>query len=69
MEKNKHLGIRVDAALHRKLAYVAEYDGRSINGEILFLVRQYIREFEAEHGKIEPDVVSAPDANQKKISL
>jgi len=49
---NKHLGIEIDPALHHKLRYIAKYEGRSINGQILYLVRQNIREFEANEGEI-----------------
>lgn len=52
MEKEKHLGIRINEELHYKLHYVAQYDGRSINGEILYLLRQYILEYEKIHGEI-----------------
>jgi hypothetical protein len=48
-KKDKHLGIRIDDDLHYKLHYVARYDGRSANGEILYLLRQYIADFEAKH--------------------
>lgn len=51
----KHLGIQVDPELHRKLHYIAKYEGRSANGQILYLIRQCIRNFEEEHGKIEDD--------------
>lgn len=53
MNKDKHLGIRIDSELHYKLHYVSRYDGRSANGEILYLIRKYIESFEKEHGKIE----------------
>lgn len=53
MEKNKHLGLRIDENTHRKLAILAEYEGRSINGEVLYLIRQAIAEHEKQHGKIE----------------
>lgn len=49
---NKHLGIEIDPELHHKLRYIAKYEGRSINGQILYLVRQCIREFEAKEGEI-----------------
>lgn len=42
MEKNKHLGLRIDTETHEKLKSLAEYDGRSINGEVLYLIRQAI---------------------------
>lgn len=46
MEKNKHLGLRIDAETHKKLKALADYEGRSINGEVLYLIRQAIRQFE-----------------------
>ena len=52
MKKEKHLGIRINSTLHYKLHYVAKYDGRSGNGEILYLIRQYIAEFENKYGEI-----------------
>ena len=51
-KKNKHLGIEIDPELHRKLHYIAKYEGRSGNGQILHLIRQCIRDFEAAHGPI-----------------
>ena len=52
-KNNKHLGIEIDPELHYKLHYISKYYGRSANGEILFLVRQAIREFENAEGAIE----------------
>ncbi len=52
MKKEKHLGIRINAGLHYKLHYVAKFDGRSGNAEILYLIRQYIAEFEKKYGEI-----------------
>ena len=46
MEKEKHLGLRIDAETHKKLKSLAEFEGRSINGEVLYLIRQAIIEFE-----------------------
>lgn len=54
-KENKHLGIEIDPVLHRKLKSVAKYEGRSINSQVLYLVRQCIRQFEEEHGNIEDD--------------
>lgn len=53
MEKNKHLGIRIDSELHHKLHYICQYEGRSANGQILYLIRRCIADFEAKHGEIE----------------
>ncbi len=51
-KNNKHLGIEIDPELHYKLHYIADYEGRSANGQILYLIRKCIREFEAENGEI-----------------
>lgn len=53
---NKHLGLEIDPELHYKLHYIAKYEGRSANGQVLYLIRQCIREFEEKVGKIDlPD--------------
>ena len=49
---NKHLGIEIDKDLHYKLHYVAKYEGRSGNGQVLYVLNKYIREFEKENGEI-----------------
>lgn len=57
-KKNKHLGIEIDPELHYKLHYIAKYEGRSGNGQILYLIRKCIAEFEKQDGVIEvPDDV------------
>ena len=52
-KKNKHLGMEIDPELHYKLRYVAKYEGRSANGQILYLLRQCIKQFEEREGVIE----------------
>ncbi len=47
-EKDKHLGLRIDSDTHNKLKDLAEYEGRSINGEVLYLIRQAIKKYEQE---------------------
>ena len=51
-KNNKHLGIEIDPILHYKLSYIAKYEGRSVNRQVLYLVRKCIREFEDEQGEI-----------------
>ena len=48
MEKDKHLGLRIDSETHQKLKELSEYEGRSINGEVLYLIRQAIKKYEKE---------------------
>lgn len=54
-KNNKHLGIEVDPVLHYKLHYIAKFEGRSANGQILYLIRQCIKKFEEENGEISLD--------------
>jgi len=50
--KEKHLGLRIDAETHRKLQYLAEREDRSINKEVLYLIRKEITRYEKENGTI-----------------
>ncbi|MDO5019145.1 MAG: Arc family DNA-binding protein [Lachnospiraceae bacterium] len=52
MEKDKHLGLRIDVETHEKLKSLAEYEGRSINGEVLYLIRQAIAQHEQQKGAL-----------------
>ena len=55
-KNNKHLGIEIDPELHYKLHYISKYEGRSANGQILYLIRKCIREFEEQEGEIEIEI-------------
>mgnify|MGYP004618847467 FL=1 len=52
-KENKHLGIEISPELHAKLKYIAKYEGRSMNGQVLYLIRICIKDFEKENGTIE----------------
>lgn len=52
-EKNKHIGLRCTEEMLIKLKYISEFEGRSINGEILYLINHEIKRFEDKYGKIE----------------
>lgn len=45
--------LRVSQNILDKLAYIAEYEGRTKNKEIEQLIKKRIAEFEETHGKIE----------------
>lgn len=51
MNKSKFT-VRVEDEILQKFRYVAEYNARSANREIEFLMRKRIAEFEKTHGKI-----------------
>ena len=45
--------LRIKQLLLDKLGYIAEYEGRTKNKEIEYIIRKHIEEFENKHGKIE----------------
>lgn len=51
--KEKHLSVRLNEELLKKLHYVARQSGRSGNGHVLYLIRRYIEQFEQQNGEIE----------------
>jgi len=51
-KNNKHLGIEVEPELHYKIKQIAKFEGRSVNGQILYLIRRCIREYEEKEGQI-----------------
>ena len=51
----KHLSIRMDEELHDKIQYIASYNDRSMSRQILNLMRDCVRDFEKEHGVIQPE--------------
>ena len=59
----KSVSIRFEEEMLRKLSYISDYEGRSVNSHILVLVRENIAAFEELHGKIEGDI--APAVNVK----
>ena len=46
MREIKNIGIRVPPETHAKLQSIAEYEGRTINGQVLWLINRCIRDFE-----------------------
>ena len=52
----KSVSIRIEEEMLKKIGYVADYEGRSVNSHILVLIRENIKAFEAAQGKIEGDL-------------
>ena len=59
----KSVSIRIEEEMLQKIGYIADYEGRSVNSHILVLIRNAIKTFENEHGKIKGDI--CPDDNVK----
>ena len=59
----KSVSIRIEEEMLRKLSFVADYEGRSVNSHVLALIRENIRAFEKQHGPAEEAIT--PDTNVK----
>ena len=62
----KSVSIRIEEEMLQKIAYVADYEGRSVNSHILVLVRESIRKFEEDNGEIKEKVASADNVKPGK---
>lgn len=61
----KSVSIRIEEEMLKKISYVADYEGRSINSHILILIRDSIKAFEMKNGKIEIGTPIQPYDNVK----
>lgn len=52
IEKMSKFTVRVNEETLQKFRYVAEYNARSANRELEFLMKKHIAEFEKRHEKI-----------------
>ncbi len=59
----KSVSIRIEQEMLDKIGYIADYEGRSVNSHILVLIRESIKKYEEENGKIEGKI--KPDVNVK----
>ena len=59
----KSVSIRIEEEMLNKIAYVADYEGRSVNSHVLVLIRKNIKEFEDKNGAIDESI--KPDLNVK----
>lgn len=55
----KSVSIRIEEEMLKKISYIADYEGRSVNSQILVLVRQNIKAFEDVNGPIDGDITPA----------
>ncbi|MBQ9156366.1 MAG: hypothetical protein IJ137_06275 [Eubacterium sp.] len=51
-KNEKHLGLRIDLETHEKFKYLVEFEGRSMNREVVYLIKREIAEHEKKYGKI-----------------
>ena len=49
----KHLSLRIEPKPLYKFRYIADFNGRSANRQLLHMIYSLIKDFEEEHGTIE----------------
>ncbi|MBO5106681.1 MAG: Arc family DNA-binding protein [Clostridia bacterium] len=59
----KSVSIRIEEEMLNKIAYIADYEGRSVNSQVLVLIRDNIKAFENANGSIDGNI--NPDLNVK----
>lgn len=59
----KSVSIRIEEEMLNKIAHIADYEGRSVNSQVLVLIRENIKAFEEENGTIDGKI--KPDVNVK----
>ncbi len=64
--KKPQFVIRTDKEVLQKIAYIAQENERNSTQEIVYLIKQRIKEYEAEHGEI---VIREPEKPEMRIPL
>ena len=64
MKKECKVEIRLSEDLMRKLALISKKEGRSINNQFLYLLRNNIQYFERAKGRINPADLRAIDVSE-----
>ena len=64
----KGIKIRIEERMLKKIAYVAGYEGRSVNSHVLVLIRNSIKEFEEQNEKIPIGKPVEPEDNVRPPS-
>ena len=59
----KSVSIRIEEEMLDKISYIADYEGRSVNSQVLVLIRENIKAFEDANGSIDGSI--NPDSNVK----
>jgi len=59
----KSVSIRIEEEMLKKIGYIADYEGRSVNSHVLVLIRESIKKFEEVNGEICGEI--SPDKNVK----
>ena len=67
MKKECKIEIRMTEELMRKLAVISKKEGRSINNQFLFLLRNNIQYFERTHGRLTSAELAEEDITEYQV--
>lgn len=67
MKKECKIEIRMSEDLMRKLAVISKKEGRSINNQFMFLLRNNIQYFERTHGRLTNTELAAEDISEYQV--
>ena len=67
MKKECKIEIRMSEDLMRKLSLISKKEGRSINNQFLFLLRNNIQYFERTHGRLNSAELTAEDITEYQV--
>ena len=67
MKKECKIEIRMSEDLMRKLAVISKKEGRSINNQFMFLLRNNIQYFERTHGRLTNAEIAAEDVSEYQV--
>lgn len=59
----KSVSIRIEEEMLNKISHIADYEGRSVNSQVLVLIRENIKAFEEANGAIDGEI--SPSSNVK----
>ena len=55
----KSVSIRIEEEMLNKISHIADYEGRSVNSQVLVLIRDNIKAFEETFGAIDGNITPA----------
>lgn len=64
MKNQMNLQIKLSEEMLRKMIFVAEKEGRTVNNHFLFMLRSNVSYFERTHGKITPAQLASVDISE-----
>ena len=67
MKKECKIEIRMSEDLMRKLAVISKKEGRTINNQFMFLLRNNIQYFERTHGRLTNAELAAEDISEYQV--